>query len=1056
MSHSISLNQHRNNWGTLDAKKVCLSAELVNAEDTPYFVFQNDPETITNKRGTGLNKVAIDEKNKKESTSFYQVVDILSEGEVAGLCDNNGDLILLSNDINKNSDYFKGLYFDDNPVKNTKTNTYNYRTVFSEIRLGTEKQKALSDLNKGLSFAKASQTFNYGVALFANPHTATLSNVKINDVNFVAQTKQNTDFCYDYDTVISSKTKPSFAYSEFPFVHTVINHNVDELVLNMGFTGQYNANSGAYTVNTSFVIEVGYQGDSLSLGQGGSVGYLSCFIRGFASSEYIRSYHIPLPPSGDTKKRYIKITRVDKDFKPSFIKADKSLSVSSIVENIKEKLRYPNSSIMGNIFDASAFAQIPKRSYDLKLLKINVPSNYDAEAKIYEGNWNGTFALNKKWTDNPAWILYDMMTNNRYGLGKYAFQQSMLDKWNLYSISKYCDELVPTGNTGLYPFDEFSVNKGSGVFKITINNNLSSSNLQSKFELGSDICFMDLKDGGTDINYNYKGIIKKINIDGSDFKFEIIKDFGVEDVFLNYPDLKKQFLFNRSDDSIDISAKDFVKNIIINDNAQSYLTAGEARSFEDKYNKSYSLENVTSGYIVRQYLGELPILESRFTCNVVFNNRDEALNTINNIAAIFRGLTYWSEGLLFPSIDKPKDAVLMFNNSNVSSGTFAYTGSAKTSRTSSVVVRYNDANDNFKVKVTYAEDFPALREFGYNEQEVVAIGTTSTSQAKRIAKWILYTNQTETDVVQFSTGQEGGFLLPGDIILIQDNFKTVKRYGGRIKDINFRDKTVTLDKGVSENIVNQKIYFMVPKANQSSKDLSNLAKEREGTSSDGITDQEIDNQRTPQIKSFTVSSVSENNVITISEANDTDFNLITRGTIWSADNNDSGYNIKGIKYRILSTEEKALNEFQVTAMMYNETKFNSLERGKKLEKTQQSSNLSFSIGDYPTSVAGAAIKDDGLVDANINNQMYDAYYTKERSDSDVKYEGSFSFENLSEEIRGYIVDFSVLGKNLRFCLDGRDNTSFSVFLGNRSGLPERMLYRVYVYDRDFKLESLSQ
>lgn len=1053
MSHSIGLDQHNNKWEALTAKKVCPSAELVNADDTPYFVNPFNKDLKTNKRGTGLNKVERDEKNKKESTSFYQVVDILSEGEVAGLCDNNGDLILLSNDINKNSDYFKGLYFDDNPVKNTKTNTYNYRTVFSEIRLGAEKQRALSDLNKGLSFAKASQTFNYGIALFANPHTTSLSNVEIKNVVFLArEDDERSDYCYDYDTVISSKTKPDFAYSEFSFVHTVINHNVDELVLNMGFTGQYNENSGPYTINTSFVIEVGYEGDSLSLGQGGSVGYLSCFIRGFASSEYIRSYHIPLPPSEDTKKRYIKITRVDKDFKPSFIKGNKSLSVSSIVENIKEKLRYPNSSIMGNIFDASAFAQIPKRSFDLKLLKVNVPSNYDAEAKIYEGNWNGTFALSKKWTDNPAWILYDIMTNNRYGLGKYAFQQSMLDKWNLYSISKYCDELVPTGNTGLHPFDEFSVNKGSGVFKITINDN--SSDLKSKFELGSDICFMDLKDGGTDIDYNYKGIIKKINIDASDFKFEIIKDFGVEDVFLNYPDLKKQFLFDRSDDSVVfINAKDFIKDIIINDNAQSYLTSDEARSFKDKYSRSYSLENVTSGYIVRQYLGELPILESRFTCNVVFNNRDEALNTINNIAAIFRGLTYWSEGLLFPSIDKPKDAVLMFNNSNVSSGTFAYTGSAKTSRTSSVVVRYNDANDNFKVKVAYAEDFPALREFGYNEQEVVAIGTTSASQAKRIAKWILYTNQTETDVVQFSTGQEGGFLLPGDIILIQDNFKTVKRYGGRIKDINFRDKTVTLDKGVSENIVNQKIYFMVPKANQSSKDLSNLAKEREGTSSDGVTDQEIDNQRTPQIKSFTVSSVSENNVITISEANDTDFNLITRGTIWSADNNDSSYNIKGIKYRVLSTEEKALNEFQVTAMMYNETKFNSLERGKRLEKTQQSSNLSFSVGDYP-SVAGAAINDDGLVNANINDQIYDAYYTKERSDSDVKYEGSFEFAPLPEEIRGYIVDFSVLGKNLRFCLDGRDNTSFSVFLGNRSGLPERMSYEVYVYDRDFKLELL--
>ena len=85
MSHSIGLDQHNNKWATLTAKKVCLSAELVNATDA-------------NKRNTRLNKVARDEKNKKESTSFYQVVDILSEGEVAGLCDNNGDLILLSND----------------------------------------------------------------------------------------------------------------------------------------------------------------------------------------------------------------------------------------------------------------------------------------------------------------------------------------------------------------------------------------------------------------------------------------------------------------------------------------------------------------------------------------------------------------------------------------------------------------------------------------------------------------------------------------------------------------------------------------------------------------------------------------------------------------------------------------------------------------------------------------------------------------------------------------------------------------------------------------------
>jgi len=1045
MSHQKTLGAHYSEWEGLTAEKVC---PAVNFSSTLT-------GTVLKKAGGGL-KVANYPYLKKESTSFYQTVDAISEGQVEGLCDNNGTTIFLSNDQNKNSDYFKGIYLNDTPVKNTKTNTYNYRTMFSEIRLGSEDQLAFSELNKGLSFAKSSQTFNYNVSLFANNWDTILQKVIINDIEIQPQNKDNSDHGYDYDTVISSIYKPNFIYSEFPFVHTIINHNVDHVVVNISYSGQYSGNKGdTYSNGVAFVIEVGYEGDNISLKDGGSLGYLFCSIRGLSTDQYIRSYHIPLPDSGGNRARFIKITRVDKDHSPSFVKGSKSCGVNSIVENISEKLRYPYTSLIGSIFDASAFGQIPKRSYDMKLLKIKVPSNYNPESKIYDGNWNGTFAPNKQWSDNPAWILYDIITNNRYGLGKYAFQQSMLDKWNLYSIAKYCDELVPTGNTGKNAPIAFSVDSGGTVFSIPITSINTSQKLESIFEVGSEICLIDLRNSSSeDVNLNYSATIKKTAISNSVFKIEIMQNLGVEKIFFDYPSLKKAFLYQRENSSQ--NAKFWLLDTLIKKQAESYLSNTEATAFYDEYYKSFSLPaSVASGSFVRQYENELPILESRFSCNIVFTNRDEALNTVNNIAAIFRGITYWNEGLIYPSIDNYKEPVLMFNNSNILSGNFSYTGSAKTSRTTSCVVRYNDANDFFKNKVVYSEDFAGIRQFGYNEQEVIALGTTSKTQAKRIADWILYTNQTETDVVQFSSGQEAGILMPGDIILIQDNFRSIERYGGRILDINFRDKTVTLDKGIDENIIGQKIYFIVPKSTTSSKQLSILAKERQDSNKKGITDSEIDNQRASQIKYFTISSVTDNNIISISETTDEDFNLITRGTIWSVENSTAGYDIKGIEYRVLSIEEKALNEFQVTAMLYNSTKFNALERNSNLEKTQQSDELKFSLSGYPSETVN--LSSEYISDANINDQIYDAYFVRETSTNDKKIEVVLDLGNQDlSNVGGYVVDFFVLGKNLRFCLDGSDNTSFSVFLGDGDKIPTKgMGYQVYVYDKDFKLEQLN-
>ena len=120
---------------------------------------------------------------------------------------------------------------------------------------------------------------------------------------------------------------------------------------------------------------------------------------------------------------------------------------------------YPNSAIVSSRFSAEYFSAIPARAYDTYGLLVNVPANYDPLKKTYattgpgtnpDGSWDGTFATNKLWSDNPAWCWYDILTNQRYGLGKYI-DSAQVDKWTLYDIAQYCDVLVPDGFGNLEP-----------------------------------------------------------------------------------------------------------------------------------------------------------------------------------------------------------------------------------------------------------------------------------------------------------------------------------------------------------------------------------------------------------------------------------------------------------------------------------------------------------------------------------------------------------------------------------------------------------------------------
>ena len=121
---------------------------------------------------------------------------------------------------------------------------------------------------------------------------------------------------------------------------------------------------------------------------------------------------------------------------------------SSYTEIYDTKFSYPNTALIGLKFDSEQFSGIPRRNYLVKGMIIKVPDNYDPETREYTGFWSGNFKL--AWTDNPAWILYDLLTNKRYGMGE-RLGSFGVDKFTLYTVAQYCDQLVADGFGGREP-----------------------------------------------------------------------------------------------------------------------------------------------------------------------------------------------------------------------------------------------------------------------------------------------------------------------------------------------------------------------------------------------------------------------------------------------------------------------------------------------------------------------------------------------------------------------------------------------------------------------------
>lgn len=328
---------------------------------------------ITGHKKGGSSYTPVEDPTESQSKAIVRIVDLLCEGEIAGLYDGA-----------------KSVYFNETVLQNGDE-TYNFSGVTVEERVGT-----------------TTQTYIPGI-----------SDVAANVVSVNTQV-----------TYVSPVTK------------TVNDTDVDDVRVIISVPALFENTDKGDILKTTVELKIEVKPD----GGGYSTAVDSIVICDKYNSTYQRAVRVKNLSSYGDGPWDVKLTRLTPDSTSS--KLVNATYFSQIVEIKERKIQYRNSAIIGLEFDAKEFGNnVPNRAYDLEGLLIKVPDNrtWDKylDTATYVGSWSGSFKT--EYCDNPAWILYDLLTNTRYGLG---LPEANVDKWGLYTIGVYNDTQVDDGVGG--------------------------------------------------------------------------------------------------------------------------------------------------------------------------------------------------------------------------------------------------------------------------------------------------------------------------------------------------------------------------------------------------------------------------------------------------------------------------------------------------------------------------------------------------------------------------------------------------------------------------------
>jgi hypothetical protein len=780
------------------------------------------------------------------SFSHAEVLDLISDGPIEGLVDKDGNLL--------SSDIFQGIYLNDTVVK-TSDNKFNFGNILAQITLGDENQEPMKN------FSNVYFDVAYNAALFGPYRQAgqidritedkrmmaddysisrNINNSYFPIANTEASTLRSIDTEGSNDDLRINTNKSYTNWNQLdngdekadPIIHVVHNPNVESFtvsleidflqdtltkdiknvangsgkpydILNAGAkypavlyisieTGTIDA-SGNYNTSSTYhfrFVALIQNATSIDLGNDELVKFAD-YYKWIKSDTDQLFKAFPLPPiqiSGKEQtyqKRYVKIQRNSAETASSLIL--KKISLTKITEIIPINLNYPFSALVGTKIDSRSFSSIPSRVFDVKLKKIKIPNNYfpindagrdkrylksssEPKEQVYNGFWDGGFTVG--WTDNPAWILYDMLTSKRYGLGQYI-DENKIDKWDLYKIGRFCDAVNENG-----------------------------------YFVGAS----DLRGG----------------------------------------------------------------------------------------------------------------LEPRFSCNIIFQERIKLYDSINMIAALFRGIVYYNNSEISFVDDRPKTPSALFTNSNVKDGFFSYSNYKRDEQFNSIEVTYIDRFENFETKIEYVEDEEDIRKRGVFKKTLNAQGVTSRAMARRIAQHFIFQTIKENQSITFMAGLESLLCKPGDLIIIEDELKTLKSNFGRVLNVDSTSRKIRLSEKHNSDDFYSKLTVYTPTGAPTLKEQNNPN-----------GDQEIINYRNNSL----VSSVSQITTFTnISNIQNKDFGCevtvastdinsdliqyISEGSVYRFERKNSDDRI----YKVLSIKEENPNEYQVIATKYVTGKFDFIEK----------------------------------------------------------------------------------------------------------------------------------
>lgn len=225
--------------------------------------------------------------------------------------------------------------------------------------------------------------------------------------------------------------------SAVAWTHTFTNTQLSAIRLRLKWPSLFNQEDDGDLVGYSINYSIDLQTDG-----GTWQTVINTAVTGKTTSGYERSHRIDLPLAGSTWT--VRLRKITADANSA--KIGDAMTLQSYTEVIDAKLRYPNTALLYIEFDSSQFnGSIPQISCEPDMRIIRVPDNYDPITRSYSGTWTGSFKW--AWTDNPAWIFYDVVVNDRFGLG-HRLTAANIDKWTLYQVAQYCDQLVPDGKGG--------------------------------------------------------------------------------------------------------------------------------------------------------------------------------------------------------------------------------------------------------------------------------------------------------------------------------------------------------------------------------------------------------------------------------------------------------------------------------------------------------------------------------------------------------------------------------------------------------------------------------